>query len=117
MNLDWAERVRQVMAGARPRETVETSVMRAWDAYSNAAEQLAPPMLDQSPRARMTREILRIAQTYQWQSAIAHFMDTRGAAYLSDLSDPQLEDLHDRMLGYVDAAQTGCDSIDTLPAN
>lgn len=116
MNLDWAERVRQVMADARPRDTVETSVMRAWHAHAHMAEQLAPPILEQSPRARMTREILRIAQTYQWQSAVAHFMDTRGAAYLSDLSDPQLEDLHDRMLGYVDAAQTGCDSIDTLPA-
>lgn len=65
----------------------------------------------------MTRDILRIAQTYGWQGAIAHFMDTRGVGYLSDLSEPQLEDLHGRMLGYLDAAQTGCDSIDALPAS
>lgn len=90
--------------------------MRAWDAYSNTAEQLVAPVLEQTPRARMTREILRIAQTHGWQSAIAHFMDTRGASYLGDLTEPQIEDLYDRMLGYLDAAHTGCDSIDALPA-
>lgn len=88
----------------------------AWRAYEGAAEQLQAPVLDQAPRSVMTRAILRIAQTYGWQSAIAHFLDTRGVPYLSELSDPQLEDLHDRMLGYLDAAMTGCDTADYLPA-
>lgn len=109
-------RVRAVLADAKPRDTLESSVMRHWGGYAIAAEQLSAPALDPSPRARMQREILRIAQTHQWQGAIAHFLDTRGVAYMSDLSDPQLEDLHDRMLGYLDAAETGCDSIDSLPA-
>lgn len=104
------------MADARPQESVESSVMRSWRSFEQAAEPLAPPVLDQSPRAVMTRAILRIAQTYNWQSAIAHFLDTRGAGAMSDLSDPQLEDLHGRMVGYLDGAMTGCDSIDTLPA-
>ena len=116
VNLDWASRVRAVMADARPRETIESSAMKAWNAYDHAAEKLDPPLLDPSPRARQIRAILRIAQTYNWQSAIAHFMDSRGVAYLSDLTDPQLDDLHDRMLGYVDAAMTGCDNQDGLPA-
>ena len=97
-------------------DSLELSTMRAWQAHEGAAEQLAPPVLDTSPRAVQTRAILRIAQTYNWQSAIAHFLDTRGVGYLSDLSDPQLGDLHDRMLGYLDAAMTGCSSPDELPA-
>ena len=115
--MQWAEKVRAVMADARPRASLESSVMRSWDAFHHSSEQLSQPALDTSPRAKMTRQILRIAQTHNWQSAIAHFMDTRGVGYLSDLSDPQLEDLHDRMLGYLDAAQTGCDPIDALPAS
>lgn len=105
------------MADARPRETVESSALKAWNTYEHMAEQLQAPVLDTSPRAVMTRAILRIAQTYGWQSAVTHFLDTRGAACLSDLKDPQLEDLHDRMIGYLDAAMTGCDSPDALPAS
>lgn len=91
--------------------------MRSWHAFGNASEQLEAPALDQHPRAVKMRAILRIAQTYNWQSAIAHFLDTRGVAYMSDLSDPQLEDLMDRMDGYVDAMMTGCSSVDCPPAN
>lgn len=90
--------------------------MRSWRAYENAAEQLSPPVLDTSPRATQVRAILRIAQTYGWQSAVAAFLDSNGAAYLADLSDAQLEELHKRMCSYVDSAMTGCDSLDSLPA-
>jgi hypothetical protein len=72
--------------------------------------------LDTSPRARRMRAITRIADRYGWHSAITHFLDTRGAAYMSDLSDPQLEDLHERMEGYVDAAETGASLVDCFPA-
>jgi len=61
--------------------------------------------------------IMVIAHTYGWQIAITHFLITRGVAYLSDLTDPQLEDLLDRMHGYVDAAETGSSLPDCLPAN
>ena len=104
------------MADARPRETVESSVMRSWRAYEHAAEQLSPPMLDTSPRAVKTRAILRIAQTYNWQSAIARFMDSHGAGHLTDLSDEQLDALHDRMQSYLDSAMLGCDTDECLPA-
>ncbi len=101
---------------SEPPSALETSAMRAWNAYEGAAEHLAAPALDVSPRAIKTRAILRIAQTYGWQSAIAHFLDMRGAAYLSDLTDPQIEDLHGRMDGFVDAAATGCSLMDCPPA-
>ena len=74
------------------------------------------PPVDVSPRARMMRKIMRIANQHGWQMAITHFLETRGVPYLSDLSDPQLADLLDRMNGYVDAAETGCSLADCLPA-
>lgn len=89
--------------------------MQAWNAYQGAAEQLAAPAIDTSERAKKTRSILRIAQTHGWQSAIAHFLDTKGVGYISDLTDPQLDDLHGRMEGYLDAARFGCDVMD-IPA-
>lgn len=101
----------------QPTSALELTAMQAWNAYERSAEQLQVPVLDTSARAVMSRAILRIAQNYGWQSAIAHFLDTKGVGYLSDLTDPQLEDLHDRMLGYLDAAMNGCSSPDALPAS
>jgi len=73
--------------------------------------------IDVSPRAQMMRAIVRIADMYGWHSAITHFMETRGASYLSDLTDPQLCDLKERMEGYVDAASIGASLEDCLPAS
>lgn len=74
------------------------------------------PPVDVSPRAKRMRAIMRIADSYGWHSAIVHFLETKGASYLSDLTDPQLADLLDRMEGYVDAAETGCSLEHHLPA-
>ncbi len=75
------------------------------------------PPVDVSPRARTMRAIVRIADIYGWRSAITHFLDSRGVPYLSDLTDPQLDDLLDRMNGYVDAAEMGASLADCLPAH
>jgi len=75
------------------------------------------PALDASQRARNIRTILKIADGHGWRMAITHFLDMKGVAYISDLTDPQLEDLLDRMHGYVDAAETGSSLPDCLPAN
>lgn len=75
------------------------------------------PPVDVSPRARTMRAIVRIADQYGWHSAIVHFLDSRGVSYLSDLTDPQLDDLLDRMHGYVDAAEIGASLADCLPAH
>lgn len=72
--------------------------------------------LDLSPRAKKIRSIQRIADAHGWHSAITHFLDMKDAYYLSDLSEPQLEDLLGRMRGYVDAAEMGCSLADALPA-
>lgn len=75
------------------------------------------PAVDVSPRGKMMTEIIRIADQYSWHNAITHFLQTKGKPYLSDLTMPQLEDLHDRMHGYVDAAETGCSLPNCPPAN
>ena len=84
----------------------------------------APPLpdwttakpIDVSPRAQKMHAIMAIANSYNWRIAITHFLLLKGVPYLSDLTDPQLDDLHDRMLGYVDAAETGCSLEGYLPA-
>lgn len=73
--------------------------------------------VDVSPRAIKMRAILHIAERHQWQIAIVHYLESRGKSYLSDLTDPQLEDLMQRMEGFVDAAETGCSLADCLPAS
>lgn len=106
------------MAKAEPRrsrkETSDASAPsaegEAWQAFAWNQQALAPPGLDQSRRARMTRAINRVALRYPWgKGAVEHFLDMKGAGYLSNLTEPQVEDLHGRMQGYADAAEAGCD--------
>jgi len=73
--------------------------------------------LDSSPRAKMMRAIMRIADSRGWHSAITHFLDMKGVSHMTDLSQPQLDDLLERMNGYVDAADTGCSLADCPPAH
>lgn len=90
---------------------------------AEAPPPVAPPAdvdfrpVDVSPRAKAMRSILRIANAHGWQDAITHFLETKSVSYLSDLTDPQLDDLLDRMNGYVDAAETGSSLPDCLPAS
>lgn len=80
-------------------------------------DQTAFQPIDVSPRAQTMHAIVQIANVYNWQSAITHFLMMKGVPYLSDLTDPQLDDLLDRMYGYVDAAETGSSLPDCLPAH
>ena len=73
--------------------------------------------IDVSDKARKMHGIMTIANAYNWQIAVTHFLLTKGVPYLSDLTDPQLDDLLDRMHGYVDAAEIGASLPDCLPAS
>lgn len=75
------------------------------------------PAVDVSPRAVKMTRVIRIANTYNWPDAIPHFLRSRGVSHILDLSDTQLDDLEDRMDGYVDAAMTGSSLEDCLPAS
>lgn len=96
------------------------------DRAKAASEPLdAPPLpdwsmhqaVDVSDRAQKMHEIAMIANAHGWQIAITHFLRMKRVAYMSDLTDSQLDDLLDRMHGYVDAAVTGCSLADCLPAS
>ena len=71
---------------------------------------------DVSPRGIKIARIERLARRYEWPDAIPHFLQTKCVPYITDLTDPQLEDLLQRMEGYVDAAEMGCSLADCLPA-
>ncbi|KRG63921.1 hypothetical protein ABB26_10105 [Stenotrophomonas humi] len=71
--------------------------------------------MDVSERALMMHKIMVIANTHGWQIAVTHFLMTKGVPYLSDLTTPQLDDLLDRMHGYVDAAEMGACMHDAMP--
>lgn len=94
-----------------------TAIMAASDLPDAMPADLNFEPIDVSPRAIKMRTILHIADQHQWHSAIVHYLQTRRTSYLSDLTDPQLEDLLQRMEGYVDAAETGCSLADCLPAH
>lgn len=72
---------------------------------------------DVSPRGIKIARIERIARRYGWPDAIPHFLQLRGVPYITDLTDPQLDDLQERMDGYVDAVETGCSLADCPPAH
>ena len=103
-----------VFADHRPNG--ETSARRRWRAFQRNADQLGPPPLDTSHKARLCRKIQRIADRHRWQVAIDDFLDKKGVGCLESLTEPQLEDLMGRMEGYLDAAHQGCDMPDDLPA-
>lgn len=89
---------------ARPPASPESE---AWRTFQVFQSHQAPP-LEQTARARMIRAVNRIAAQFSWgPQAITIFLDTRGAGYIADLSEPQLEDLHERMLAYEDASMNG----------
>ena len=74
------------------------------------------PSVDVSSRAIKMTKVIRIAHKYNWPDAIPHFLRSRGVPHLFDLNDTQLDDLENRMDGYVDAAMTGSSLADCLPA-
>lgn len=99
------------------RDELVAILTEAMPAPPPAPADVVFPEVDVSPRAQKMREILRIANVHSWQAAVVHFLSSRGCGYLSDLTDPQLDDLLDRMEGYVDAAETGASLADCLPAS
>lgn len=120
VNREWMNQVRAAIAdiqGAAPARAPNCET-EAWRAYDASAQFLAPPVaLDQSQRGRLTRAISRIALRYPWgRTAVEHFLDLKGVGFVADLTDPQLDDLHSRMQGYVDAAEMGCDLDEPLAA-
>lgn len=121
------DRVAELLAQRAKRKLDQPRELRLAGSESELEPQPAPAAIlpdwttiqpiDVSPRAQKMHAIMAIANAHNWQSAITHFLMTKGLPYLSDLSDPQLDDLLDRMRGYVDAAEMGASLADCLPAS
>ncbi|MCH1907975.1 hypothetical protein MKP15_04205 [Stenotrophomonas sp. Y6] len=105
--------------GASPRLTLvrESIEDSAEGSPTRLPDWSAHQPVDVSERAWKMHKIMVIANTHGWQIAVTHFLMTKGAPYLSDLTGPQLDDLLDRMHGYVDAAETGACLEDALPVS
>ena len=98
---------------ARPAASPESEAWRTFQHFQS----FQPLPLDQTPRARKIRAINHIATRFQWgPQAVTMFLDTRGAAFVADLTEPQLDDLHERMAAYEDAAMNGYGPPDAPPA-
>lgn len=105
--------------GASPQLTLvrESNEESTDGSHTRLPDWSAHQPVDVSERAWKMHKIMVIANTYSWKIAVTHFLMTKGVPYLSDLTDPQLDDLLDRMHGYVDAAETGACLEDALPMN
>ncbi len=114
VNRDWMTQVRAVVDDITQRhEPPKPAENEAWRAFHYHQARSYVPALDPSPRARMERAVNWVAARFAWgPETVAHFLDTRGVAYLSDLSMPQLEDLLERMQAYEDAAAHGHSTLD-----
>lgn len=129
MQVDRVERMAALVATIAQRKQGKTPILHVvGEPAANASERAAYaahnagqlsdgcptlPEVDASPAAIQRRAVLRIAQCYPWgMGAVRHFLDTRSVAYLSDLTEPQLDDLHGRMQAYKDAADNGFSSPD-----
>lgn len=115
---DKVTRLRQLLSEAVPRtpepSPQEAAALKAFAIYEVNAP--TPFVLEQTPKARAMREIMRIAGWYQWQGEIERALDTVGATTLGDLQEHELEDLLTRMRLLEDCVQNGTDAPDAPPA-
>lgn len=106
-----------MLAEAQPRcpdkGSGDTEAWRRFDLEQRLQGSLS---LEQTPRARMIREINRIALRYGWTQPIVEALDRARAQALCLLQDEDLEQLVMRMRRYVDSAMHGCDPEDGPPA-
>lgn len=108
MSKEWTERVRRVLAAARPVETADSAGL---DARESPRIHAGGPS-----RAVARQEIRRIARWYGWHDEIDAVLASAGAASLAGLDDETLARLHARMLRLEACVQDGADSPDAPPA-
>lgn len=118
---DKVARLRELMRDAVPRglqqkatEPPELQASRAFELYSFNAD--AIPAIEQTPRARLEREILRIASWYNWGGEISRALDAAKVATLSALTEDQADALVTRLKTLETCVQEGLDCPDAPPA-
>jgi hypothetical protein len=110
--------VRQLIQEARePRATdsPELQLQRAYEFYE--INKAPPPLIDQSPRGRLCRQVERIVAWYPWGGPeLERALDAARAASAFQLDDADLEQLVGRLQKLEECAQNGYDAPDCAPA-
>ena len=113
-NVARVRRLLQEAVEAKQQETAEDIARREFTHHCHNTQ--PGPVLDQSPRGRAMREILRISTWYGWTSAVDRALDAAGAMTLATMDDDALRDLRDFMRRLEDCVQTGIGSPEAPPA-
>ncbi len=104
-------RLRQLMSEAIPQNVGPVLAFP-----SNCAGITETTQLEQSPRARKIRRVLRLVETYQWPQVLELALDQAGAPMLSALPDDALDSLHEHLVALEDCMQVCGDSPYSPPA-
>jgi hypothetical protein len=100
-----------------PRGAAPVRVRRSWSWYAANSDQLAPLEVEQSERARATREIERVAAWFPWgMGVVARWLDGQRVTSIDELTDDSCLALRDRMVGLEEGVQHCCDSDEEPPA-
>jgi hypothetical protein len=108
-------RLRQLMSEAVPKNDETPSEMNARRQFLLYEFNAAPLVVEQSPRARVEREISRIASWYGWTCEVIRALDAARVATVQGLCEDRLQQL-ERMRQLEQCAQEGLDPPDALPA-
>lgn len=114
---DKVARLRELMRQAVPIAEHRSLEERAEQTYAlYTFNHGCHPSLDTTPRAKLEREIARIASWYGWSGEVARALDANGVASVSGLDDEQAEQLAARLRNLESCVQEGLDSPDSPPA-
>jgi hypothetical protein len=114
---DKVARLRELMRQAVPVAHEPSPEVRAANTFAlYTFNQGCHPVLDTAPRARLEREIARIASWYGWGCEVARALDAHAAASVAGLTDEQAEQLAARLRNLECCVQEGLDPPDSPPA-
>ena len=104
-------RLRQLMSEAVPQTVGPILVFPA-----NCAGITECTQLEQSPRARKIRRVLRLVETYQWPQVLELALDQAEVPMLAALPDEALDSLHEHLIALEECMQVCGDSPYSPPA-
>jgi len=115
---DKVTRIRALLEEAKPsrhrESTAEAAAARGFRHFEGSDP--FAYVLDQSPRARTYREVIRLATRYGWQREVDSALDRARAMTLATMSDEDLEQLLQRLRTLEDCLHNGIGSPDAPPA-
>ena len=103
--------------GTQQKTKQPSAPLSAYDWFVSNDQALTPVVLDQSPHAKLWRQVKRIAWKYPWgQEVIRRTMDAANAMTEDDMSEADLTTLLEELQRHDDRAMCACDDEDAPPA-